>query len=359
MNNKILVTLLSLLIVVVTGYWLTQRGSAPDTQLSSARLFPKLEAQANSVEEIEVKTATEAFTLVQREGAWQLVERDHYPADFNQVQKLVLGMASLNSVEPKTSRADRYARLQVEEVDAEGAKSMQVTLKGEGQVLAALIVGKRAQSIGQSGASRYYVREVGKAQSWLAEGKLVAEKSMMAWLDTTLFPIKATEIKSIQIEHAPDGEKLELIQSETVAGQFNLQGLGEAKIKSQFSLNQIATALVNAKLQDISVDLEKPTPLGQVTATLADGLKVMIQAVESGGKKWFQLQLPDEITNQAWLPYQARLKSRWFAVAESTWQSVFKRRVDLLGVAEAPEPASQAPDMNGDILKPLDFGVPE
>ena len=74
-------------------------------------------------------------------GHWVVVEKGNYPADEARMRRLLLGLADLTLVEPKTERPELFARLDLD--DPSNGKSTLVALQDRtGKTVAELIVGK-------------------------------------------------------------------------------------------------------------------------------------------------------------------------------------------------------------------------
>ena len=102
---------------------------APTKEVAKASLYANLIAQVNNVVQIDVRNAEHRTELERVDNKWQIANRDGYPARFETVKQVVVGIAELAILETKTSVPERYPRLRVEDVDTPDAKSLQVTLK--------------------------------------------------------------------------------------------------------------------------------------------------------------------------------------------------------------------------------------
>src|SRR5438552_15445895 len=107
-----------------------------------AAALPALAGKLGEVASVGLKRSGLELTFVRDGDGWLVVEKGNYPADAAKVRQVVLGMADLALVEPKTQKADLYPRLEVD--DPSKGKSTLVTVKEKaGTPRAALIIGKR------------------------------------------------------------------------------------------------------------------------------------------------------------------------------------------------------------------------
>jgi len=117
--------------------------------LSGEALFPELLEEINDVRAILVTTREGAFTIERGETAWVVNEKT-YPAAADQIQRVLVGVAQLRTVEAKTRNPELYSKLQLEDVSEPEAKSVWLQLRGpDEKTLASLIVGKQRHEFRQ------------------------------------------------------------------------------------------------------------------------------------------------------------------------------------------------------------------
>ncbi len=128
-----------------------------------------------------------------------MAERNDYPADGRKLRQLLLGLAALTYVEPKTKEARNYSRLEVEDAGAKGSQSTLVTVSGaQGKLLGEIIAGKRVTDALGGGDDGVYVRKPDDAQSWLARGTLDLPDTP-GWLDPALLDLPGAGVKEVDI----------------------------------------------------------------------------------------------------------------------------------------------------------------
>ena len=178
--------------------------------------------------------------------------RNNYPALFDTVKGAVMTMAGLETVEKKTNKKDLHSRLGVEDVSTESATSKQITLLNQGgKPLASLIIGKNRQSEQGTGPAGFYARRANEDQAWLVKGALDISADPTDWIDKTLFNIASDRISEITIQYA--GQKaLHLRRQDHKAMDYTLDNLPAGfKVKSQVTLNSLATALEDLAFDDV------------------------------------------------------------------------------------------------------------
>ena len=146
MNPKVFLVLaaITLATTVAATFAVLSQPAVTTLQLVDEPAFPALRENPDAVAKLVVATPEGTITLVRETGArWAALERFGYPVDRKRVRELVVALADMRLIERKTAQPERYARLQVEAPDAEGAQSQLVRLESaDGKVLAEAIIGK-------------------------------------------------------------------------------------------------------------------------------------------------------------------------------------------------------------------------
>jgi len=141
---------LAVVTLITTGaaIWITlQQPAAGPVQVGDEPAFPALRERPDAVAKVIVTSPEGTFTLTRAANRWVATDRHDYPVAPDKLRELVVQLADMRLIEAKTSRPDRHARLEVEDV-TEGASSRQVRLEDAGgAVLAEAIIGKRRQRL--------------------------------------------------------------------------------------------------------------------------------------------------------------------------------------------------------------------
>jgi hypothetical protein len=330
MNSKALIGLVSATVAAVAAALLvTMKSDKTAPAEARGRLFEALPAHVNDVTSITVKKAGKEFT-VQRQGegaaaTWGIVEKGGYPVQFEKVKQAVVGVSELRLLEPKTSKPENYAKIQVQDPadqvppgppGAEPMNPIKITLKdGGGQVLASAIVGKSEYGTRPS----VFVRRAGEPQSWLAEGQVQVEGEPTTWLETQILNIGKERIKSVTViqpsavpaptaaatpaagAEAPPPpvpaasvpETLIVDRQKPEDTVFNVEGLPAGReLKYPGVADQLAAGLSYFNLEDVApadqVDLtQKPGATAEFRSF--DGMLVTVRMGEKDGKTWAKL----------------------------------------------------------------------
>ncbi|MGH8582505.1 MAG: DUF4340 domain-containing protein [Gammaproteobacteria bacterium] len=281
---------LAVLTVLAVGaaFYSVQR-RAPETELAQSRLFPDLEPALNDVARIEVRDKDHASTLVKTGATWGLEDRGGYPASFEKVKALVLGLAGMEVLEPKTGKQENYAKLGVEGLEAGASASTLVTMSdAQGRALSALIIGKQASGR----AAGTYVRKKDDERALLVSGSVSAPADPSEWLEKDLFNIRGERIREILIE-VPKEQPLRVYRAAPKDTDFALDPAPQGtRIKSQTIVNSLATALEDLRFDDVKPKAQwTPGEPSVTTLRTFDGLVVKATLDKIEDKTYGQFEL--------------------------------------------------------------------
>ena len=276
----------TILAVGAAGHAAWQRHAGAVGTISAELVFPGLSDRLNEVAAIQLEDSQDSVTLVRAGEGWVVENAHNYPARGEAARALLLALADLQIIEAKTERPEMFARLEVEPLDAEKARSRRLTvLDGAGKVLAELIVGKKR--FGQGGQSdAHYVRRPEGGRAFLAESRLDPRVDPIDWLDRRIADVARGRVKQVVIDH-PDGGSLTVAKDSREGNDFRIVDLPEnMKVENQFTLNATAGTL-DKLVFDAVMPAEGLALQESVTRyTTFDGLAVTIGFAEQDGKLW-------------------------------------------------------------------------
>src|SRR6516225_1367198 len=247
---------LALVVLAVVAIATSERGvsrAAP-----GERGFPGLATRLGDVGSVAIKRNALSLTFVRDGDNWLVAEKGNYRAAAGKVRQIVLAMADLLLVEPKTQQAEFYPRLDVE--DPGNGKSTLVTLKDKsGATGAELIIGKRRYDRLGTGTDGVYVRKPGDSQAWLARGSLEFSDQLSSWLDRRILDIPEKRIAKATLTQ-PDGTKLVITRAKP-EDKFTVEDAPpDAKFKSETTTSEPAMVLETLDLDDVKPAAEMPVP---------------------------------------------------------------------------------------------------
>jgi hypothetical protein len=289
MQQKSLIVLLAVTAVAAVLAVISSLVGGPNSNPQIGRpVLTGLASHLAEIEQVSLVHGDSKTTLSRNGDRWVVVERNNYPADAQKLRQLLLGLADLTYVEPKTKEAQNYPRLEVEDAGAKGSQSTLISVSGaQGALLGELIVGKRVTDALGGGDDGAYVRKPGDAQSWLARGTLDLSDTA-GWLDPALLDLPAAGVKEVLFT-SPDGVKLTIARNQP-EDKFRLAELPkDKKLRSDNALDAVAGALASLQLSDVKQDSDFAWPktgASRARFTFFNGLVVTVELVDLDKTSW-------------------------------------------------------------------------
>ncbi|MGE0214096.1 MAG: DUF4340 domain-containing protein [Parvibaculaceae bacterium] len=308
------------------------------------RLFPALVEKANDVAEVTLKGADGSFTVKAKDGKWTIASG--YPASQEKITRIVVELARMVRVEPKTDNPAKYPLLEVDAPDKPDAKGRLLTVKdAKGATLAEVILGKTATGGIGGGKDAQYVRLPSEPASWLVEGRVDARAALDSFVDTSILSLDREAVAAARFIH-PDGSVLELKKTgKTEDGQskYEITGLpAGAKLKSESEASFAATDIAVLEFTDVRPGKDMATPAARAELEMEKGLKLGFGLTEDAGKAWVSVSVLSPGEDKAAADaITAKTKGWEFQVGDYKAKQFKKTLGDLTEAAPAPEPAKQ------------------
>lgn len=253
-------------------------------------VFPDLSQKANDVASFTVESGLGTLTLKRAGGGWTLQESDNYPVIPVKANGSVLDLATLRFHEPKTSRPEKYTKLNLEDVDAPDSKSTRVTVQNKaGDTLAEMIVGNSKFNLPGTKTGGVYVRLPGETRTWLAAGGLNLSGLPSDWLEPLVMHIAGERIREVVIRR-PEGPPVVINKRNAKTLVYNLNNVPAGyKIRYEEEPKLIATNLESFELEDarragaIAFD---PAQTATTVFETFDGLRISAESTVIDGKYW-------------------------------------------------------------------------
>ncbi len=258
-NAKLLAVLSVAAVLASAGVYFSERSPQHAADAVVAH-FPSLLDQANQVAKAQIETGDAAITLTRGDSQWTVEQKNDYPASLDQVRALVLGLAELQRIEPKTNNPQLHAKLGLADRGPQ-SESMLIRLKDQAdrEILAVMIGKQKPARMGgnRSRYNQYYVRAPTETQVWLTEGRLPSGRDAADWIDKQFVRLRIDEIQSVEVVHT-DGERLQIRRDDRTDNEFVLSGLSEGEeVESAYAVNNVPRTLQSLMADDV-------VPIGEV-----------------------------------------------------------------------------------------------
>jgi hypothetical protein len=338
--------------VILAGAALYQVSQATKLQFTPGEFLPGFAARVKNSARIHVVSHSGSFDVAYSPAkGWVLPAKGNYPADFNQVRHTLLGLAALETVEPKTSRADWLSYLGLDTPPKGNGIEILVS-DAAGHQIAGVITGNTAELDTGEGGTGVFVRRPGDNQSYLARTVFTPHGDLSDWVDTNVMSVDAARVNSVTITPFA-GAPYTVSREHSSDVDFRLDGPPPAKGlvagTSQIDLvPQIVSGFAFTDVKPASeLDFSKPAHL---TAHTFDNQNIRMDAVKVNGAVWVRISAqPDPGTPTMQKQEAAMINARaanWaYELATERGQFFSMTRDNLF--AKAPPPGQNSEGQPG------------
>jgi hypothetical protein len=308
--------------------------------LSGEPILPELRAQLSAVQRIRVRVGDGGYVLA-RAGdgdGWVAASAHGYPVKPERVNRLLVGLANLERIEPKTADPARFARLSVGDPERDPTARLVRLTDAEGAVLAELIVGRQRHGLTGRADAGTYVRRPDGTRAWLAAGLADLSDGIYPWLQTLVIDVDPGAIRRIEITHAEGGRLV------AVRPQRGAPALAIADVPAGRGLSVEQVRRLGSLLAQVKFDAVEPAGgfrpdrrLAQSVVRTFDGLAVTLDVMRRDGRYWLQLRAapdakaPDRAAAEARAAaLNARVAGWSYQVADYVAERLTRRLDDLL-----------------------------
>ena len=312
-------------------------GSGPvgetEQTLQGQLVFPDLTPKLADAAQVEIRHGTLTVHLArdpkQAHAPWSVTERGGYPAQQDKVHSLLVALTELRLDAARTADPAEYARLGVGNPGKGHDATLVRVLDAKGGVIAALILG-HTRSAQRGSADTLYIRRPEAAQSWLADGKVLASGEALDWLDRKIVDIDAKRIAGVTATRG----------AATVAfarknGAFTVVDPAEHPALDDYKVDQVSGALAGLELEDVQKAPAPGTPLGHTVFTTTDGLTLAVDVTKAGPAVWATFAVTG---GKDAAPLEAKLKG--WAYEIGSWKE--SALAPTLASVQAAAPAASA-----------------
>ncbi|MGI9511061.1 MAG: DUF4340 domain-containing protein [Geminicoccaceae bacterium] len=290
MTPKTFIGLAALTVVTTLGAAVAvmiQPSTAPVAYIDEPA-FPTLRAEPDAVAKVTIQTKDGTITLTRTSpGTWTSPDRYDYPAATDKINRLVRQLNDMRLIEAKTASAERYGRLEVEDMTGD-ANSRLIRLEdADGNVLAETLIGKRQFRLTGNADSGTYIRRPGEVQSWLASGGFELEPEVERWLDQIVVEVDREEVAKVDIELVA-GDRYSVSRGNP-GDELQFDELAEGEtLKVDASIIELASALTSVRMTMVKPRGEMTWPEERQVARVwtFDGFFLTVEFVLIDDEPW-------------------------------------------------------------------------
>jgi hypothetical protein len=285
-RNLIVLGSAALVSLVLAFVALEQRAAEGAPHYTPATFLPGFAAAVKNAELIQVTGHDGAFDVAYTaDKGWVLPQRGNYPADFDQVRHTLIGMATLETIAPKTARADWLHYLQLD-TPPKGTGTQIVVKDKSGAVLGSVIAGNTEELGDPNGSQGLFVRRPGSNQAYLARTAYVPHGDIGSWLFTKVLTLGNTRLQEMVVTPLK-GPVFQVSRASPSVQIYTLANAPKKGSPNSQMINSIPFAIANFSMSDakpvMDRDFVKPV---KVVARTFDGLLICFDLSQQGSDIW-------------------------------------------------------------------------
>lgn len=320
------------LLTALAAFVATRGDQAASVGPTDRRALPGFADRVAGVASLRLTRGATTVNFRRVDRNWVVVEKGNYPADESRLRRLLLQLAELELVEPKTDRPELLARLDLD--DPANGKSTEITARDRGgATVGQIVIGRgRPTDIGHGDAG-VYVRRAGSDQAWLARGAFELGGDAQAWLDRRIVDIAPGKVASVVLT-AADGGAVTLARISADQPFAIDKPPADGHPKPDDALAAPAGGLQSLQLTDVKpAAAQPPMPEGGTTAafTTFDGLVFRLRLTPPEAGDWLTIDVTGDGRGEADAKALAARLSPWrFAIPAARAKLLRTTLSDLL-----------------------------
>src|SRR5579871_2916296 len=166
-RNLVVLAAIAAVMVVLAVLALIHQSGEFAPHYTGHSFLPGLASEVREAARIELKAKSGTVDVeFKPDRGWIVASHDDYPASFEKVHETLVGLAALQTIQPKTARADWLHYLNLTPPPQGDGIAITVA-DGHGRTLASGITGKNEDIGDPTGAVGLFVRRGDAKQSWL------------------------------------------------------------------------------------------------------------------------------------------------------------------------------------------------
>ena len=289
-RNLLVLAGIALVMVVFAVFALVRQSQEVAPHYQPHSFLPGLASEVRDVAHIRLvsKSGTVDVQFKPDKG-WVVTTHNDYPASFEHVRETLVGLAALETIEPKTARADWLHYLDLDPPPK--GEGVAITLQdGQGRTLASIVTGKNVEIGDASGAVGLFVRQADSDQSWLVRSVYQPKADVKEWLDKQVVDVDLARIQEVDVNPA-DGPSYEIRRDKPNVADLNLVDIPKGReIAYPGVTDGVAGAVTGFTFDDVqpakNFDFSDGAHVARIVTHTFDGLTVTVNTIQKGQDYW-------------------------------------------------------------------------
>ena len=268
-------------------------------------LLEDLAANAQSVDKIEISNAQGLLIEAKlQQGQWRLVNDNDYPAEQSKLAELVNSLAIAKRLQAKTTKAEYYSRLGLQDIAIEDSMATEVTLLTNSGKNWRILVGKTPANGGGQ-----YVRISNDKQSWLIDQTLSVPLSLNEWL---IQPILPESLAAFQYVERAGSDGWSVFKADAQQENYQLSNMPEGRELSYATvLNGIVSTIRSLNFEEKQLfdpqQWQQLTPVAEFNLTDFDGKRIHMLVAKDDNASYVHFSSDD--VSGYWQQWQYQISS--------------------------------------------------
>ncbi len=278
------------LLLAIAAVW---QESAESSMPAQTEFLPGFAKAVRDAARIHIVSKSGAFDVnFVPEKGWVVPQRADYPASFSLVQRTLVGLAALRTIEPKTARPDWFHFVGLQTPPA-GDGILIAVSDDKGRPLGSVIAGKSEDIGDPTGATGLFVRRPGENQSWLVRSVMDPRAAVSDWLDKHVMDVDRARIREVDVDPAGSASYV-VARAKPSDPDFALTPIPAGKSVSDPTVpDGVASAIADFGFDDVrparDLDFNDPAATARLVTKTFDGLVVTVHVVRAGADYWAQV----------------------------------------------------------------------
>lgn len=280
---------IALVMVVLAVLALVQQSREVEPHYTPQAFFPGLASEVRDIAHIHIASKSGSVDVAFKpERGWVITNHDDYPAAFDKVRETVVALAGLETIEPKTARADWLHYLDLDAPPK--GDGVAITLEdGQGHPLADIVTGKTEDIGDPSGAVGLFVRRADSDQSWLVRSVFQPKPDFKEWLDKQVLDVEASRVQQVDVNPVT-GPSFEVRRDKPSVANLALVDIPKGReIAYQGAADGVASTISGFTFDDVRPARNFDFSDGHAARLVArtfDGLVVTVHTIKQGDDYW-------------------------------------------------------------------------